>query len=123
MSLVARYLEEHGIPTVVIGSAKDIVEHCGVPRFLFSDFPLGNPCGHPWRPEMQEAIVGQALRLLETATSPRTTAQAPFAWKPDAWYHLKLKVQNQADGTARIQGKAWAAGDEVDLLLGHPASV
>ena len=42
ISLHARYLEAHGIPTVVMGCAKDIVEHCGVPRFLFSDFPLGN---------------------------------------------------------------------------------
>lgn len=83
MSLVARYLEASGLPTVIIGSAKDIVEHCGVPRFLFSDFPLGNPCGHPWNPDMQEATVAQALRLLETATGPRTTIRSPFEWKPD----------------------------------------
>jgi len=68
---------------VIIGSAKDIVEHCGVPRFLFSDFPLGNPCGHPWRPDMQDAIVGRALGLLATATGPRTTERAPFEWRPD----------------------------------------
>lgn len=83
MSLVARHLEANGIPTVVVGSARDIVEHCGVPRFLFSDFPLGNPCGHPWNPDMQTAIVRRALSLLETATAPRTTARAPFEWKPD----------------------------------------
>ena len=41
MSLVARYLERNGIPTVVMGAAKDIVEYAGVPRFLFSDFPHG----------------------------------------------------------------------------------
>ena len=41
MSLVARHLESSGISTVVIGSARDIVEECGVPRFLFVDFPLG----------------------------------------------------------------------------------
>jgi hypothetical protein len=39
VSLVARYLERNGIPTVVMGAAKDIVEWTGVPRFLFSDFP------------------------------------------------------------------------------------
>ena len=81
MSLVARHLEANGIPTVIIGSALDVVEHCGVPRFLFTDFPLGNPCGHPWNREMQEAIVRQALGLLETAEGPRTTVTAPFAWK------------------------------------------
>jgi hypothetical protein len=83
VSLVARHLEENGIPTVVVGSAKDIVEHCGVPRFLFTDFPLGNPCGHPWNLEMQQAIVAQALSLVETADRPRTTATAPFSWRPD----------------------------------------
>jgi D-proline reductase (dithiol) PrdB len=43
ISLVARHLETNGIPTVIVGSALDVVEHCGVPRFYFTDFPLGNP--------------------------------------------------------------------------------
>ncbi|OCK59796.1 hypothetical protein [Bradyrhizobium sp. LMTR 3] len=80
MSLVARHLEANGIPTVIIGSALDVVEHCGVPRFYFTDFPLGNPCGHPWRPDMQREIVRQALALFETSKAPRTTVKAPFAW-------------------------------------------
>ena len=83
MSLVARHLEANGIPTVVVGSARDIVEHCGVPRFLFSDFPLGNPCGHPWNRGMQTAIVRLALSLLDSAATPRTTLRAPFEWKHD----------------------------------------
>jgi len=81
VSLVARHLEANGIPTVIIGSALDIVEHCGVPRFLFTDFPLGNPCGHPWDRAMQEKIVRQALDILATATAPRRTVKAPFGWK------------------------------------------
>jgi len=83
VSLVARYLEENGIPTVLIGSGRDIVEHCGVPRFVFADFPLGNPCGHPWNKEMQAAITGLALRRLEAAEGPRTTVRAPFDWRND----------------------------------------
>ncbi len=80
MSLVARHLEAHGIPTVVLGSARDIVEQCGVPRFVFTDFPLGNPCGKPDDKDMQRAIVGMALDLLETARYPLTTLQTPFRW-------------------------------------------
>jgi len=83
VSLIARHLEANGLPTVIIGSALDIAEHCGVPRFLFTDFPLGNPVGHPWQRDMQRAVVAQALGLLETATAPRTTVKAPFAWKDD----------------------------------------
>ena len=81
MSLVARHLETNGIPTVIIGSALDVVEYCGVPRFLFTDFPLGNPCGHPWDRQMQGVIVRQAFGLLETAAGPRTTVKSSFRWK------------------------------------------
>ena len=80
LSLVARHLEANGIPTVLIGSAKDVVEHCGAPRFYFTDFPLGNPCGHPWKPEMQLEILRQALRLFDDAEAPGTTVKAPFTW-------------------------------------------
>ena len=83
MSLVARHLEANGLPTVIIGSALDIVEYCGVPRLLFTDFPLGNPCGHPWRRDMQKAIVRQAIGLIETAERPHTAVKAPFAWKEE----------------------------------------
>ena len=68
---------------MIVGSARDVVEQCGVPRFLFTAFPLGNPCGLPWDRGMQRAIVGQALDLLETAAQPRTTMPAPFTWKAD----------------------------------------
>jgi hypothetical protein len=97
VSLVARHLEENGIPTVIVGSARDIVEHCGVPRFLFSDFPLGNPCGHPWRPDMQREIVGLALRLLETAGAPRTTQRAPFEWRDDPGWRRRYNHVDAAD--------------------------
>lgn len=80
MSLVARYLEANGLPTIVIGSARDIVEHCGVPRFFYSDFPLGNPMGHPWNKEMQRQTLSLALGLIESATEPRTTVRSPFEW-------------------------------------------
>ena len=83
MSLAARYLEEHGIATVVMGCARDIVEHCGVPRFAFSDFPLGNAAGRPFDEESQRTTLGLALDLLESARAPRTTVQSPLVWSDD----------------------------------------
>ena len=83
MSLVARHLEANGLPTVVMGCAKDIVEHCGVARFLFSDFPLGNSAGKPFDVESQAATLDLALRVLETAPAPRTTVQSPQRWSDD----------------------------------------
>lgn len=93
MSLVARHLEANGIPTVILGCARDIVEHCGVPRFIFSDFPLGNPCGRPFDTTMQRAILEMALRLLETAFAPRTTVQTPYVWSEDpSWKEDYLRL-------------------------------
>ena len=88
MSLAARHLEENGIPTVVMGCAKDIVEYCGVPRFLFSDFPLGNSAGRPRDVESQTATLELALRVLETAPAARTTVQSPLRWRGDASWKL-----------------------------------
>ena len=106
MSLVARHLEEAGIPTVVIGSARDIVEECGVPRFVFTDFPLGNPCGRPWDTGMQRNIVALGLDLLEHAWAPRTTVQAPFEWGDEAWRHNFMLVDDTNRATLAAEGEA-----------------
>jgi hypothetical protein len=83
VSLTARHLEANGIPTVLMGCARDIVDHAGVSRFLFSDFPLGNSCGKPSDPESQRGLLAMALELLESATAPRTTVQSPYRWAED----------------------------------------
>src|SRR5215467_10589032 len=67
-----------------MGCAKDIVELCGVPRFLFSDFPLGNSGGRPFDVESQRQTLELALEVLETAPAPRTTVQSPQRWNEDA---------------------------------------
>ncbi len=77
---------------MVLGSARDIVEECGVARFVFTDFPLGNPCGKPWDAEMQRSIVGIALDMLERAWMPRTTIKTPFLWGNDGWRDAFMKV-------------------------------
>ena len=106
MSLVARHLEENGLPTVVIGAARDIVETAGVPRFLFVDFPLGAPCGEPWNVAQQRQILEMAFGLLETATEPRTTLEAGLRWsKGERWKDLIFTAEQPfLPGEA---GEAW----------------
>jgi hypothetical protein len=87
-SLVARHLEANGIATVLMGCAKDIVEHAAVPRFLFSDFPLGNSAGKPHDAASQAQTLELALRVLESAPGPRTTMQSPLRWSEDASWKL-----------------------------------
>lgn len=88
VSLVARLLEADGIPTVVLGCAKDIVELAGVPRYLFSDFPLGNPAGRPHDLASQDFTLELALRVLESAPAARTTVQSPLRWSDDPDWKL-----------------------------------
>jgi hypothetical protein len=71
-----------------MGCAKDIVEHVGVPRFLFSDFPLGNAAGRPKDSASQASTLELAFRVLETAPAPRTTVQSPQRWSANADWKL-----------------------------------
>jgi D-proline reductase (dithiol) PrdB len=91
-ALTARLLEQSGIATVLMGCAKDIVEYVGVPRFLFSDFPLGNSAGRPHDTDSQAFTLQLALRVLESAPGARTTVQSPLRWSENpAW---KLDYSN-----------------------------
>lgn len=73
---------------MIMGCALDIVEHVGVPRLLFSDFPLGNAAGKPHDGASQEATLAMELDLLQTATGPRTTVQSPQRWSASAEWKL-----------------------------------
>lgn len=113
MSLVARHLEANGISTVIIGSAIDIVEYCGVPRFLFVDYPLGNPCGRPYDLDDQRTIVEQGVRLLEEARSPNQTVHSHRVWDEDGlWRKRYMQIRDgdlhdlKAKGEARKRERA-----------------
>ena len=88
---------------MVMGCAKDIVEFCGVPRFLFSDFPLGNPAGKPHDEPSQAFTMELALKVLETAIGPRTTVQSPLRWSTNPDWKLDFSniAQLSAEEIAR----------------------
>jgi len=56
---------------------------------------------------------GNNQRLEMNSWQPETAraVSAPFAWKPDTWYRLKLRVENTSNGKKRIRGKAWLASE------------
>jgi len=58
-------------------------------------------------------LYGNAQQLKIEPWEPETqrTVKTAFAWKADTWYHLKLRVENLADGKVRALGKAWPAGE------------
>ena len=75
-----------------MGCAKDIVEHCGVPRFVWSDFPLGNSAGRPFDADSQQETLGLALRLLECAPAARTTVHSRQRWPVEGWKQSYLDL-------------------------------
>ena len=105
MSLIARHLEASGVPTIILGSARDIVEHCGVHRFLFTDFPLGNPCGKPFDLAMQRSIVSHCFDVLEDASGPGSTVVSPIEWDDDqSWRDRYLEVREEDRAKLRLRG-------------------
>ena len=111
MSLLARYLEEHGIPTVVIATARDIVETCRVPRFLFVDFPLGNPCGEPWQVDQQQEIFQTALNLLADSTEGGIVTEADYKWSGGDVWKEKIFTKEQPFLSGEAEEK-WLARKE-----------
>ena len=93
------------IPAVSLGSARDIGEQTGVARFVFSDVPRGNSAGKPDDVEMQRAIVGIALDLLEEARFPRTTIQTPFRWDDDTWRASYMRVDDSTRDALQRAGE------------------
>ena len=69
-----------------MGAARDIVECCAVPRFWWSDFPLGHSAGKPFDEASQQQTLRGALALFDTAAGPNTTVASPQIWSEDeAW--------------------------------------
>ena len=122
MSLVARALESAGVATVIVGSALDIVEFCGVPRMLFTDFPLGNPCGRPWDRASQADIAERALDLAARATAPRTTWVTPQAWHASSdWKDAYMRVGEDNRAELLAAGEARRARQAAETQ-GHDAT-
>ena len=88
----------------MLGCARDIVESAGVPRFVFSDFPLGNSAGKPFDLVSQQGILALALDLL------RTTVQTPYRWSEDAawkrdFYKLDMTPEQLAKARDEMDGQ------------------
>ena len=86
--LIARHLEAHGIATVIVGSARDILEAGRPPRALFVDYPLGHSVGRPFDQDDQRAIVGAAIRAFEQIDTPETIIALDRQWSTsEDWKH------------------------------------
>jgi D-proline reductase (dithiol) PrdB len=80
VGLVARVVEEAGIPTVLVSTGRDITRLVKPPRSVFVNFPMGNPFGRPGDTAQQRRILLDALRVAVTATEPGALVDLGHDW-------------------------------------------
>lgn len=89
-AVLARELEAAGIPTVLMGSAFDILRLALPPRTAFVNYPLGHPCGRPFEFQEQQNLVRSALQLLEAASPPGLVRALDVDWGETVDYNALL---------------------------------
>lgn len=85
MSLVARHLEAHGIPTLCLVSAFDILQAGQPPRAVFLDYPLGHSGGRTADRADQSSVLRDALQAFETLRAPGQILTLANRWGNEAW--------------------------------------
>jgi hypothetical protein len=83
VGLIARAVEEGGIPTISLSSARDITESVKPPRSVFINFPLGHTSGKPFDRELQTKIIKDAFDALKSIREPGTIVDLPYHWQGD----------------------------------------
>ena len=66
-----------------MSSAYDITSAVRPPRAAFLDYPLGHTTGKPGEPELQRAILVEALDAFSSLTVPGSIKALPFRWSDD----------------------------------------
>ena len=85
MGLIARAVEESGIPTTSLSSAYDLTALVKPPRSFFVNYPLGHTAGKPFDRENQTEILKGALGRAKEITAPGTIVELPQTWDDSAW--------------------------------------
>jgi len=80
VGLVARVVEEFGIPTVVVSTGRDLSAQVRPPRAVFVNFPMGNPFGKPSDSHQQRTILLDALHALDSIHEGGAMLDLPYEW-------------------------------------------
>jgi D-proline reductase (dithiol) PrdB len=80
VGLVARVIEQAGIPTVLVSTGRDLTAQVLPPRSVFVNFPMGNPFGPAGDVALQRRILQDALRLAETAERGGVLVDLRYDW-------------------------------------------
>ncbi len=99
MSLIARKIEAAGTPTLILGSALDILQAGRAPRVQFLDYPLGFSAGRFRDAQNQYAVVRSALSGFERMQQPGLE-QLDYSWD-EGWEMIRAREQSQQEADSR----------------------
>lgn len=80
MPVLARRLEDAGIPTVVVTMMPAVATALLTPRVVGVEFPFGHPFGMPGEGGMQRTVLETALRVLAGADRAGTRVDVDLEW-------------------------------------------
>lgn len=83
MGLIAREIEQSGIPTLSMSSAWDVTFAVRPPRSVFINFPLNHETGKANDPALQRHILLDAFQAFETLWAPGMIVTLPYVWDKD----------------------------------------
>ncbi len=83
MGLVARKIEEAGIPTVTLNMIWVYQRLVGMPRVAAIEHPFGRPFGDVNAVTRQREVLMACLTLAGDADQPGQIEQLPFRWHED----------------------------------------
>jgi hypothetical protein len=78
--VLARWIEEAGIPTVVVTMMPAVAEERRAPRVVGVEFPFGHPFGMPGDRSMQRQVLELALRVLAGSPEFGTRVDLDLEW-------------------------------------------
>lgn len=125
MAVVARVVEQCGLPTVCSTNARDITGLVKPPRSGFLNFPLGNSVGAPLDPAQQRAVCRDILGLAGRNEPAGMIVELPYAWPEPGWpQQVADRYQREADVLRRQRASefhdgAHYAADEVRAVTGR----
>ena len=92
-------------------SALDITRSVNPPRAAFLDYPLGHTTGKPHEPELQRAIMREALVAFDTLTTPGAVKLLPFVWSADETWKLQAFAGDDTR-TARLETPQYQSDED-----------
>ena len=83
MGLVARFLEENGIATILLTMTPEFNREIGIPRIAAIEYPYGRVVGEVNDVEGQRQVLMESLSVLDTAKNPGEVVHLPYIWHED----------------------------------------